>query len=339
MITSYFARRFGRVADRLRIDVVVRDLVGVERLPPPALGLRAAPRVQDARPARRAPDASSPTARPRARCALRPSSFAALSRSACDTPLITNDPAVELRAARLERLLRHLDVGVLQLVAQRDERVVGVVVDREDGCRCPMTPLGALTSPFTSSIGASSTFASVTRTACTRERLPGTSSRCRRTAASARRSATSTDSRAARRRCASTADPCGRCSCRPGTRASSEAARGRRGRRLRCGCRRVGGGRAPAASPRRRRRGRRVRPARPPARPPGIVTVNAAVAREISTACFCSTRSSSACVPEARIARREHVGGRALRPSPSGSSACSCRRSCAGSRSGCSRSG
>src|SRR5262245_21184723 len=30
---------------------------------------------------------------------------------------------------------------------------------------------------------------------------------------------------------------------------------------------------------------------------PGPVTVDSAVAREISTACFCSTRSSSACVP------------------------------------------
>ena len=31
----------------------------------------------------------------------------------------------------------------------------------------PVTPLGGFTSPFTGSIGASSTFASVTRTACT----------------------------------------------------------------------------------------------------------------------------------------------------------------------------
>src|SRR5437867_4903984 len=30
---------------------------------------------------------------------------------------------------------------------------------------------------------------------------------------------------------------------------------------------------------------------------PGTVTVNAAVAREISTPCFCSTRSRSACAP------------------------------------------
>ena len=30
---------------------------------------------------------------------------------------------------------------------------------------------------------------------------------------------------------------------------------------------------------------------------PGTVTVNGAVAREISTPCFCSTRSSSACAP------------------------------------------
>src|SRR5215218_6839081 len=41
------------------------------------------------------------------------------------------------------------------------------------------------------------------------------------------------------------------------------------------------------------------RPA-PRARLAGIVTVNGAVAREISTACFCNTRSNSACAPGRR---------------------------------------
>ena len=90
--------------------------------------------------------------------AFSPSSFVTLSRSACDTPLMMNVPRLNFVPAGLERLLGDLDVGVLQLVAQRDQRVVGVVVDREQRCPCPITPLGALTSPFTSSIGTSSTF-------------------------------------------------------------------------------------------------------------------------------------------------------------------------------------
>ena len=140
-----------------------------------------------------------------------------------------------------------------------------------------------------------------------RRTLRGTSSRCRRTASSADRSAPSTDSRAARRRCASTAGPCGRCSCRPGTRASSVAGAAA----LRC--------RRPAAAVARRRRRATSPPRRRAAPPPAPahrdVTVNGAVAREISTRCFCSTRSSSACAPGRGSSAGKHVGRRALRSS------------------------
>ena len=73
-------------------------------------------------------------------------------------------------------------------------------------------------------------------------------------------------------------------------------------------CRRRWPPRPPALSapvpppPGRRRRTSRARRARRRGRAAaagrtGICTVNAAVAREISTRCFCSTRSSSACAP------------------------------------------
>ena len=75
----------------------------------------------------------------------------------------------------------------------------------------------------------------------------------------------------------------------------------------------------PPVASRGRRRRRPPRPARPrpPAAPPaagraGIVTVNAAVALEISTPCFCSTRSSSACVP-----RRGSLAGSTYAAGPS----------------------
>ena len=44
--------------------------------------------------------------------------------------------AVELLPGRLERLFRRLERGVLELVAQRGERDVGVVVDDEHGAGC-----------------------------------------------------------------------------------------------------------------------------------------------------------------------------------------------------------
>ena len=63
--------------------------------------------------------------------ALRPSSFVAASRSDCDTPLMMNEPRLNVRAAHVERFFGGLDVGVLELVAQRDEAVVAVGVDDE----------------------------------------------------------------------------------------------------------------------------------------------------------------------------------------------------------------
>ena len=44
-------------------------------------------------------------------------------------------PATELHAVGVERFFGGLEVGVLELVAQGDERVVGVVVDRVDRIR------------------------------------------------------------------------------------------------------------------------------------------------------------------------------------------------------------
>ena len=126
--------------------------------------------------------------------------------------------AVELRAARLERLLGHLDVGVLQLVAQRDQRVVGVVVDREDRPvagdaarrlhvaldelhrRVEHLHVGDAHRLHAEALGERPAGV-VVRPRLRVVRRPGTGSR------------------AARRRCASTAGPCGRCSCPPGTRA------------------------------------------------------------------------------------------------------------------------
>ena len=146
-------------------------------------------RCAGSRCARRAPDASSPTAPPRARRPSARARSAALSRSACDTPLMTNEPRLNFVPADVERLLRHLDVGVLQLVAQRDQRVVGVVVDREDAAGARRRRSSALTSPFTSSIGASSTFDVGHADGLHAEAPRGTSSRCRRTGAPADRSA------------------------------------------------------------------------------------------------------------------------------------------------------
>ena len=165
-----------------------------------------------------------------------------------------------------------------------------------------------------------------------RRSLRGTSSRCRRRGAPARRSAPSTGSRAACRRCASTADPCGRCSCRPGTRASSAAA----------AVAASPGACAAAASP-------PAAPPPPPAAPPPPRPPRGRPRRDRHGERRRRARDLDRLLlqhaqqlglrAEARIVRREHVGRRALRPSASGSSACSCRRSCAGSRCGCWRSG
>jgi hypothetical protein len=128
-------------------------------------------------------------------------------------------PAVELHPARLERLFRDLDVGVLQLVAQRDQRVVGVVIDRE-GAAGARDAARRLDVSLTSSIGASRTFTSVTRTACTAnasgKRPPGVVVGPRLRVV--RRPVLIIEQRV--RRCASTAGPCGRCSSPRGTHAS-----------------------------------------------------------------------------------------------------------------------
>ena len=103
------------------------------------------------------------------------------------------------------------------------------------------------------------------------------------------------DSRAACRRCGCRAGPCAARRCRPGTSASRARLGLVRGLLL-----------CPAPAPARPTRSRRCRS--PPAASlvvsraadascPGTVTVNGAVAREISQPCSCRMRSRSACGP------------------------------------------
>ena len=193
-----------------------------------------------------------------------------------------NDPRANCLPSASNGSSADLEVGLREAIAQRRERVVGVVVDREHAspCRSRRRARGRRPSRAPSARRAPSR---PSRARPARRTLRGTSSRCRRTGSSADRSAPSTGSRAARRRCASTAGPCARCTSRPGTCASrSSSARSST-------CRRRGRVLHRRAPPRRARATRRAR-----------VTVNGAVAREISTRCFCRTRSSSACAPGRR---------------------------------------
>ena len=97
-ITSYFARRFGVSRIVLRIDVVVRDRR--RRRTPAATSLRSACWSSVCSSATRAARAGCvfTAGAAASACAFSPSSVVTLSRSACDTPLMTNDAAVELRA-------------------------------------------------------------------------------------------------------------------------------------------------------------------------------------------------------------------------------------------------
>jgi len=61
-------------------------------------------------------------------------------------------------------VLGDLDVRVPDLVAQRDQRIVGIAFDR-DTLPWPVMPLNAFTWPCTISVGASRTLTSVIRTA------------------------------------------------------------------------------------------------------------------------------------------------------------------------------
>ena len=98
-MTSNFALRLSSVRDLLRADVGVRHLRDVERLAPPAFGLRASARCGGARRAARAPDASSPTARRRSPTICRPRSAAAFCRSAAATFLMMNEPRLNFLPA------------------------------------------------------------------------------------------------------------------------------------------------------------------------------------------------------------------------------------------------
>ena len=98
----------------------------VERLPPPAFGLRARPRVED-RDARRVHRVHLHRRRRRERDDLEAEFLRGLVEVARRDVANDERAAVEVRAAGVERLLGRLEVRVLQLVAQRGERVVAVV--------------------------------------------------------------------------------------------------------------------------------------------------------------------------------------------------------------------
>jgi hypothetical protein len=74
--------------------------------------------------------------------------------------------AVELLPRGIEWFFRRFERRVLELVAQRDQRDVGVVVDENTGPVLETPPL-ARTAAVIFSTGASSTLMSATRTACT----------------------------------------------------------------------------------------------------------------------------------------------------------------------------
>ena len=78
-----------------------------------------------------------------------------------------NEPRLNFLPAGLERFFGRFERRVLEPVAQRDQRDVGVVVDEEHRAGARRRRPSARTAPLTFSIGASSTFTSVTRTACT----------------------------------------------------------------------------------------------------------------------------------------------------------------------------
>ena len=186
---------------------------------------------------------------------------------------------------------------------------------REHRCRCRSRRPARVISPVTVVIGASSTFASVTRDGLHGEAFGERPAGVVVRASSADRSGSSTGSRAARRRCASTAGPCGRCSCRPGTRCVSGGA----ARRCRS-----------AASPACRAP---PRPPRPP-RPAPAATLHRhrdgerrRRARDLHVLLLQHAQQIGLRA-EARIVRRAARTRPAPRSSPSGSSACSSRRSC-----------
>jgi hypothetical protein len=150
--------------------------------------------------------------------ARRPSALVACETSLAGPSRMMNVPRAERSARGVERRFGNVDRGVLQSVAERDERGIGTVIDGEDRARALDAP-GAPTVPATGSIFALSTAGSTTRVTLTLNssgKLLGR--RC--TAASADRSGSRTACRAACPRCGSTAGPSGRCSCRRRTRAS-----------------------------------------------------------------------------------------------------------------------
>ena len=220
--------------------------------------------------------------------------------------------AVELLAAGVERLFGRLERRVLELVAQRRQRDVGVVIDEEDGAGIGRRRLWRRTSPLTFSTGASSTFTSVTRTACTLyssgnvQPVSSYGVRCGSFGLQVLIVQQRIGDAAVR---LIHADDVG---------AGGEGARRRR--------------RASSVLPLLPilpvlpRPAAALGPPAHPARPapsfvvvgrggaflPGTVTVNGAVAREISTPCFCSVRSSSACAPGRGSSAGEHVRRRSF---------------------------
>ena len=118
------------VANRLRIDVVVGNLVDVERLTPPALGLSRRPAVQDGDPGG-AGRVRSHRGRGRDRMGLEAELLRCVVQVGSRDVADHERAARELRAAGFERFLGNLDVRVLEPIAQGDQRVVRVVIDRE----------------------------------------------------------------------------------------------------------------------------------------------------------------------------------------------------------------
>ena len=132
-ITSQRVAQRGRGRHRLHADVVVGELRAGRG--PSATSPRSACSASCAGGPRaaRAADASSPPARAARAWMLRPSSDAARPASAALDAADEERAARELRPRRLERLLRRLEGRVLEAIAERDQRDVGVVVHGQDG--------------------------------------------------------------------------------------------------------------------------------------------------------------------------------------------------------------
>ena len=286
-------REVGVLRDILRADVVVGHGDLVERQAPPAFVLRVDPGVQQ-RDARGLGGVRLHRRRRGERHGLEPEVGDGLAEiRGADAAADDERPAVELLSLGLERLLGDVDLRVLEAIAQRRERRVGVVVDGEEAARAADAASGRQLALDELERRVEHLRRRVTRTTLTLNSSPNVQP-CRRRGSAADRRAPSTGSRAACRRCGCRADPCAARRCRPGTCAS-----------------RAGAGLSVAGLPafvlRDSAPARRSSPL--PAAPrrwssrapggflPGSVTVKGAVARETSQPCSCRMRSRSACGP------------------------------------------